>query len=155
MTVRKKGWIYVTIQFVLIAAIVVFSFLERKYTDRPHNYVFDFLAFIFLSIGALLFMISLMNFRQRMTANPVPNENYTLQTSGLYSKIRHPIYLAALILMLGCICFFSAYYTFILFVCLAAFFVIKMDFEERELSKKFTEYEIYKTKTNRLIPGIY
>lgn len=155
MDSRKKGWIYVIMQFALIAVIITFSFWERISARRPHNYIFDFLAFIFLSGGAILMMVSLMNFRQKITPNPVPNENYTLQTGGLYSRIRHPIYLAVLILMLGCICFFSAYIGFAIYILLVIFFIMKMNFEESELAKKFKEYENYKLKTKRLIPYLY
>lgn len=155
MNQRKKGWIYVLIQFIIVSALIISSFLERKYFNRPYSYGFDFLAFIFLSAGALIFMISWMNFRQRITPNPVPNENYVLQTSGLYSKVRHPIYLSVIFLMLGCICFFSAYYTFVILFIGVIFLVKKMDFEEEELQKKFPEYAEYKKHTNRLIPHLY
>jgi len=155
MNSRKKGWIFVLVQIILVIVLVTSSFMERKYFERAHNYVFDFLAFIFLSGGALIFMISLMNFRQRITPNPVPNDNYTLQTSGLYSKIRHPVYLAALVLSLGCICFFTAYYSLAIFIIVVIFLVKKMDFEEAELQKKFPEYEEYKKHTYRLVPHLY
>ena len=155
MNARKKGWVFVIIQFLLIALVVVLSFYERKLTGRSHNYITDSLAFLFLSAGALLFIISIINFGQFVTPNPVPQDDYKLRTNGLYSKVRHPIYLSVIILITGYLLFFSAFYTFLIFPLIVLFLHFKMNFEEENLEKKFPEYALYKTHTKRLLPGLY
>jgi protein-S-isoprenylcysteine O-methyltransferase Ste14 len=155
MTQRQKGRIFVLIQFVLIIAIVASSFYEKKYFNRPNSYLTDFLAFLFLSAGFLLMIISFMNFGQKITANPVPGKDTVLRTTGMYSKVRHPIYLSVLLLMPGCIFFSAAYYTFLIYAVMIVFFIVKIDFEEKQLEEKFSEYKTYKNGTNRLLPYIY
>lgn len=155
MKPKTKGWIFVAVQFFLIAAIIAGSIAEKKYAHREYSYITDFLAFLFLSLGALLGSISFMNFGQMVTPNPVPMESYMLKTNGLYSKIRHPIYLALLLILLGCIFFFAAFYMFILFAAAVVFIMVKIRFEEAELIKKFPEYPEYQKRTYKLVPFIY
>jgi protein-S-isoprenylcysteine O-methyltransferase Ste14 len=155
MKPKTKGWIYVAVQVIFIGGIVASSVAEKNYAHRQYSYITDFLAFLFLSLGALIGAISFINFGQMVTPNPVPMDSYKLKTNGLYSKIRHPIYLAALLILLGCIFFFAAFYTIILFAFAVGFIVVKIRFEEAELIKKFPEYTEYMKHTYKLIPFVF
>jgi len=155
MTPKQKGRIFVSVQFALIALIIASSFWEKKYFNRPNSYLTDFIAFLFLSAGFLLLIISFMNFGQKITPNPVPGQSAILRTTGMYSKIRHPIYLSVLMLMFGCIFFSAAYYTFLIYIILIVFFIKKINFEEKHLVDKFPDYKTYKSLTKKLLPYIY
>ncbi len=142
-------------QTIIGIAVIVSCFIEKKYTGNYRSYALDYFTFLLLSSGFLIAMVSFLNFGQHITPNPVPGENATLRTTGIYSKIRHPIYLSVLLLLLGCIFFFAAFYSLIIYVIAVGFFVLKMRFEERHLSERFPEYEAYRKHTKKLLPFIY
>jgi protein-S-isoprenylcysteine O-methyltransferase Ste14 len=78
-----------------------------------------------------------------------------LVTSGPYRYIRHPLYLAEEVAVLGLLTQFLSIWTTIIFVLQIAFQLRRMHHEEAVLSKILPEYAAYKDKTARLIPGLY
>jgi protein-S-isoprenylcysteine O-methyltransferase Ste14 len=78
-----------------------------------------------------------------------------LVTSGVYRIVRHPLYLAEEIAVLGLAVQFLSHRTVLLLVVHAGFQLRRMQNEEATLTKAFPEYSAYKDKTARLIPGVY
>ena len=78
-----------------------------------------------------------------------------LVTSGPYRLVRHPLYLAEELAIIGIsMQFFSLSTAFFLAVQIA-FQLRRMHNEEAVLSETFPEYAAYRDKTARLIPSIY
>jgi protein-S-isoprenylcysteine O-methyltransferase Ste14 len=78
-----------------------------------------------------------------------------LVTSGIYSLIRHPIYLAALILGLGIYSLLAFNILMYTYPILIISVIIKVEQEDRYLTKRFKEYNTYKSKSYKLIPYLY
>jgi protein-S-isoprenylcysteine O-methyltransferase Ste14 len=78
-----------------------------------------------------------------------------LVTSGVYGIVRHPLYLAEEIAVLGLAVQFLSHRTLLLFAVHAGFQLRRIQNEEATLIKAFPEYGAYKAKTVRLIPGVY
>jgi protein-S-isoprenylcysteine O-methyltransferase Ste14 len=78
-----------------------------------------------------------------------------LVTSGPYRLVRHPLYLAEELAIIGIsMQFFSLSTAFILAVQIA-FQLRRMHNEEAVLAESFPEYADYRQRTARLLPGIY
>jgi len=78
-----------------------------------------------------------------------------LVTSGPYRFVRHPLYLAEELAIIGIsMQFFSLSTAFVLVVQIA-FQLRRMYNEEAVLAATFPEYAAYQARTARLIPGIY
>ncbi len=84
-------------------------------------------------------------------------ESHKLVTHGVYHHIRHPMYLALLLYSIGQALILPnwmagpAY-----FVACAALFTFRVGPEERMMHEAFgKEYEVYKSKTKRLIPAFW
>ncbi len=155
MTDKAKGWILVIIQFVLLTAVLLTSVYEFKYSGRALMPVVHYIGVTFILIGALLFTFILISFGQYMTPNPVPRDNTILRTTGIYSIVRHPMYFTVLVLLLGVILYFQAFYSLIWLLIAFVFLVYKISKEEEYLAKKFPGYNTYKKTTKRIIPFIY
>jgi protein-S-isoprenylcysteine O-methyltransferase Ste14 len=78
-----------------------------------------------------------------------------LVTSGPYRFVRHPLYLAEELAIIGLsMQFFSAATAFVLAMQIV-FQVRRMHNEEAVLAESFPEYAAYRQRTARLLPGIY
>lgn len=78
-----------------------------------------------------------------------------LVTAGLYSSIRHPLYLAEAVATLGV---FLQYRSLAAALLVAAQFAVqlwRMYEEEKVLEAQFPDYAAYRARTARLVPGVY
>ena len=78
-----------------------------------------------------------------------------LVTTGPYRLVRHPLYLFEAVASLGVLLQFLSLYTVIIFIGFGLIQFQRMKNEEAVLEMAFPEYQDYKSKTARLIPGIY
>jgi protein-S-isoprenylcysteine O-methyltransferase Ste14 len=82
-------------------------------------------------------------------------ETRRLVTTGVYRIVRHPLYVAEEIAAIGLVIQFLSYWTLLLLAVHIGFQLRRMRNEEVVLIRTFPEYDAYKAKTARLIPGIY
>ena len=82
-------------------------------------------------------------------------ESRRLVTAGVYRRIRHPLYLAEEIAVIGvAMQFFSPWTALILAVQIGSQ-LRRMRNEEVILTETFPEYLAYRARTARILPGIY
>ena len=83
-------------------------------------------------------------------------QDHTLETGGIYRSIRNPSYLGLLISTLGWSLAFRSWIGIALTAAMLPALIARMAAEERLLHDQFgPEYEAYRTRTARLIPGLY
>ena len=82
-------------------------------------------------------------------------ETRKLVTTGPYRFVRHPLYLAEEIAVLGVVMQFASVWTALLLGAHIAVQLRRMHNEESVLAATFPEYIVYQQTTARLIPGIY
>ncbi len=78
-----------------------------------------------------------------------------LVTTGPYQIVRHPLYIFEAVASLGVLLQFLSFYTLAVFLAYGLLQFQRMRNEEAILEKAFPEYQAYKLKTARLIPGLY
>lgn len=78
-----------------------------------------------------------------------------LVTDGPYAIIRHPLYLAEQIAILGAFIEYFSFPAAALVAAQFAFQVQRMCNEEAVLTRSFPDYAAYRLRTARLIPGIW
>lgn len=109
------------------------------------------------SLGLLLFgqffcVVALLQLGRSLSVMP---EARRLVTAGLYSKIRHPLYLAEAIATLGVLLQFRSLEALLLVAAQFGLQVWRMREEEIVLEAAFPDYAAYRGRTARLIPGVY
>jgi protein-S-isoprenylcysteine O-methyltransferase Ste14 len=137
----------------LIAALGMgLSYVLLLFPRAGPHYGFDLAASIFLIVGNYLSLVSVTTLGRSLSIMP---EVRKLVTGGLYARIRHPLYLAELVALMGVFLQYRSIWAFgILF--LVVFFQLKrMNWEELILAEAFPEYEAYRRRSWRLVPGIY
>jgi protein-S-isoprenylcysteine O-methyltransferase Ste14 len=78
-----------------------------------------------------------------------------LVTSGVYRFIRHPLYLAEELAVIGIFIQFASWRTALLLAAHLVFQLRRMHHEEAVLAETFPEYAAYQQRTARVLPGIY
>ena len=74
---------------------------------------------------------------------------------GPYHFIRHPLYLAEAISIIGVLINFLSLLALALFCVQLTCQFLRMNYEENVLRAAFPEYEAYRRRTARLLPGVY
>jgi protein-S-isoprenylcysteine O-methyltransferase Ste14 len=82
-------------------------------------------------------------------------ETRQLVTSGPYRLVRHPLYLAEQIAIIGVFIQYASVWTGLLLTVQIALQLRRMHNEETILTASFPEYIEYRQTTARLIPGVY
>jgi protein-S-isoprenylcysteine O-methyltransferase Ste14 len=89
-----------------------------------------------------------------LTPMPSPRAGAALLTSGLYRRVRHPVYSGLLVWAFGMAISAASSLHFVLFGLLWAFFNAKAAHEERLLAQKFSGYPEYASRTPRFFPAL-
>jgi protein-S-isoprenylcysteine O-methyltransferase Ste14 len=144
----QKGKRLVFLQFALIIVLAIFP--DSLDVDPTLEYV----GIAMIAIGVVTLFAGFRGLGKSLTANPVPNEDGVLVTKGIYSIIRHPIYLGLMIITLGLVVSSGVWAQIIVWAALAMLLTYKMRWEEVLLSAKYKGYADYMTKVPGLIPGL-
>ena len=114
-------------------------------------------GFVFIVTGLIIRWVSILQLGKSFTVNVAITDSARLKTDGLYERIRHPSYTGLLAVIVGFAFVMSSVYSFIAFVVPVFFSVLyRINIEEKILINEFGDsYLEYKSRTKRLIPGIY
>ena len=144
----QKGRLLVFLQFGLIIILAVYP--DSTTVDSRLN----ILGTVFIAIGLVLLFAGFKGLGKSLNANPVPNQDGVLVTSGIYSVVRHPIYLGLLIITFGLVVSSGVVAQFVPWVTLVILLTYKMRWEEVLLSAKYKGYAEYLTKVPAIVPGL-
>ncbi|HLF34395.1 MAG TPA: methyltransferase [Cyclobacteriaceae bacterium] len=103
--------------------------------------VVRFSGILMFSLGVLVFFISLF------TIKSLESYEGDLITRGIYSKIRHPMYLGFIMWLIGLPVFFESLFSMFLSILFISNVLFWRHLEEMELLKRFPEYREYKKST--------
>lgn len=144
----QKGKRLVFLQFALIVVLALFP--DSATVDRRLSIG----GTVLLALGLIILFAGFKGLGKSLTANPVPNEDGVLVTTGIFSIVRHPVYLGLLITTLGLVVSSGVWSQIIVWIALAILLTYKMRWEEALLSKKYKNYSQYMSKVPALIPGL-
>ena len=146
-----RGGLWVAAQFVWIVAIVVvgrIGFLTFSVPGRRP------IGLAMMGVGLLLGIVAALSLGRNLTPYPKPVEAGSMVEHGPYRLVRHPIYTAVIIGMLGIAMRAGDLVAVGLAFGLIPFFFAKSGFEERHLIDQFPSYVAYQERVRRrLIPG--
>ncbi len=112
----------------------------------------EILATLLIMIGNFAAIIALYRLGRSFS---LMAESRQLVTSGPYRFVRHPLYAAEELALMGVFIQFVSVWTFMLFAAQIGFQLRRMYNEEIVLGATFPEYAAYQESTARLIPGVY
>jgi protein-S-isoprenylcysteine O-methyltransferase Ste14 len=149
MSDRARGWFLVAAQFLLLALIVLAPG-QKLWTSSTWALG---LELILLFLGIAILVLAFTHLGPALTANPVPRAEAPLQTSGIYSYLRHPIYTGVLAVGLGIAVYRASVMSLIAFGSLVLLLNFKARWEEVFLRTKHSEYLTYMEQVPRFLPS--
>jgi protein-S-isoprenylcysteine O-methyltransferase Ste14 len=153
----ERGEWFVAAQVLLIALVF---FGPRRWFGWPaHSLPFvearlGLAAFLALA-GLILLLAALYKLGPNLTPFPRPKEGSTLVKSGPFALVRHPIYSGILLLSFGWAIHTGRVPTLLYALALALLLDAKAAREERWLAARYPEYDEYRQRVKKLIPGLY
>ncbi len=153
---RANRWVLTPIIVIGLASAYV-----APWTDHIGFWTIDgeatrWLGVALLVAGGTLRIAPVFILRNRFSGLVAIQPGHTLVTTGLYARIRHPSYLGLLVSALGwCLAFRSGVGVLLTLLFLPPV-IARMNSEETLLASEFgAEYEAYRSRTSRLVPGLY
>lgn len=142
------GWTLVTIQFVLLIAVVL---LPRTTPTLPRMAI----GVPIIAAGVALGLIAMLHLGSALTPTPVPIEGAGLRTGGAYRYVRHPIYSSILLMAIGYAIVMGSVWTWVGVAVLAVFFVVKSRWEDSLLAAEYGELWLeWSEGTGALVPRL-
>ena len=148
----------------VIAALIVIGLLQAylpAYTDRKEFWTLDgdrlrWLGVVLFIAGGVLRIWPVFVLGHRFSGLVAIQPGHTLVTTGMYGVIRHPSYLGLLVNALGWAFAFRSGVGILLTALTILPLVARIRSEETLLHTQFgAEYDAYRARTSRLIPGLY
>jgi protein-S-isoprenylcysteine O-methyltransferase Ste14 len=155
---EDRGNRWVLSAFGLIAILAAYL---PAYTDRKDFWTFDgdavrWLGVLLFAAGGVLRIWPVFVLGRRFSGLVAIQPGHTLVTRGVYDVIRHPSYLGLLVNSLGWALAFRSGVGVLLTALLIPPLLARIGAEERLLQTHFgAEYDAYRSRTARLIPGLY
>ena len=104
--------------------------------------------------GLVLLRRGVADLGGNLTPNPRPRDDGELVETGIYARVRHPIYGGLILLAVGWGLITASPPSLVLAAALAVFFVLKARREEAWLVVRYPGYQAYRARTRRLIPWL-
>lgn len=146
MSRRTAGWLWVAVQFILLAVLLLLPW-------QPHSAVFLSTGGFVGVIGGLLALSVSRTLGEAFTATPVPRDFSLLSTVGPYRYVRHPMYVGVLLIVLGLLIAAGTAWGWIWLVVLIGFFWLKSRWEDRLLREKFgVQWDHWAARTGAFVP---
>jgi protein-S-isoprenylcysteine O-methyltransferase Ste14 len=153
---RSNRW--VLIPFSVIGLLLAYL---PAYTDRKEFWTFDgdairWVGVVLFILGGALRMWPVFVLGRRFSGLVAIQPGHTLETKGIYGVIRHPSYLGLLVNSVGWSLAFRSGVGLLLTALLIPPLLARIGAEERLLESQFDgEYDAYRARTSRMIPGLY
>jgi len=118
-----------------------FALCSLDINKIPTAGIVKLLGVLLSSLGLIVFLVALF------TIKTLESYEGDLITKGIYSTIRHPMYLGFILWLIGFPLFFGAVFSSVLSLLFIANVLFWIYLEEKELIKRFTSYKDYKKTT--------
>ncbi|MFZ0495360.1 MAG: isoprenylcysteine carboxylmethyltransferase family protein [Methylocella sp.] len=153
---RGNRWVIAALSLIGVLA----GFLPAL-TDRKEFWTLDgdavrWLGVVLFAAGGGLRLWPVVVLGHRFSGLVAIQPGHTLVTSGVYGFIRHPSYLGLLVNSLGWVLAFRSGIGLLITALIIPPLLARIRAEERLLRAQFgADYDAYRARTSRLIPGLY
>jgi protein-S-isoprenylcysteine O-methyltransferase Ste14 len=139
-------------QFLLLVLLIISPRNFEPY--GPLTTALSYLGVVLIVVGVGIVLFAFFGLGRALTASPIPKADAQLVTTGLYARVRHPIYFGLLLAAAGIVLDAGWWPQLAIAAMLYVLLNIKASFEEQLLIERYPEYREYAAKTPRLLPRL-
>ncbi len=142
--------------FTLIPVVLISLQIPVSYVFNPGK-IAKFSGLVLAAWGVIMAKVAFKSYDTRafLGLGSLKGEE-VLHTDGLLKYVRHPVYSASILILIGYLLFDPKWSTLVSVCMVILYFIIGSKFEERKLIRQFGErYLEYKRKTPMLIPRLW
>jgi protein-S-isoprenylcysteine O-methyltransferase Ste14 len=152
---RGEGWVIG--QLALLALLVVVSIpqLPLLWPASGIGWVRLAPGLVAMALGGWLAFRGFTDLGDSLTPMPRPRADGRLVESGIYARLRHPIYAGLMLAGIGWSVLTASPPAFLVTLLLAAFLDAKARREEAWLLDHYPGYADYRRRSKRFVPGVY
>ncbi len=149
------------IAYVLISTVGLLVLLFYNASIPSENLIDNkgvarYLSLVFAAFGVILLKISFRSYRFSSFIGFTPDNDQSLTTTGILGSIRHPIYSATILILIGFWLYSPNIPTLISVICVLIYLPIGIMLEEKKLIRTYGEsYRKYKEKVPALFPRLW
>ncbi len=153
---RANRWVIVALGLIGVLAAYLPAYTDREDFWTIGGDAVRWLGVVLFAVGGALRLWPVFVLGRRFSGLVAIQPGHTLVTDGVYSVIRHPSYLGLLVNSLGWALAFRSGVGVLLTALLIPPLLARIHAEERLLQTQFGgDYDAYRSRTWRLIPGLY
>ena len=153
---RGNRWVLVAISVIGLLLGIVPAWTDRIGFWTIDGDVVRWIGVALFAVGCAVRLWPVFVLGNRFSGLVAIQPGHTLVTTGIYATIRNPSYLGLLVSTLGWSLAFRSVVGVLLTAALVPVLAARMASEERLLHEQFgAEYDAYRARTWRLIPGVY
>ena len=145
---KSEGWLPRIAALAGLTMLYALLLFPRAAPDAA----WDSVSLALLLAGHFLCAVTLSQLGRSFSVMP---EARRLVTAGIYSRIRHPLYLAEAVATLGVLLQYRSVGAALLVAAQFAVQLWRMHEEEKVLEAQFPDYAGYRRRTARVLPGVY
>ena len=150
----RRGEAYVGVQALLFGLIAGGPWMDNPRRGMVSGWMLA-LSGLTLTAGGLGSLWALFQLGRNLSVLPHPKAGAALVRSGAYAWVRHPIYVFVLALGAGWALLWRSSQAGLAWAALGLLFDLKARREERLLAERFPDYDAYRRRVRRFIPGLY
>jgi protein-S-isoprenylcysteine O-methyltransferase Ste14 len=142
---------------ILLWTMITLGFTGGFFLAKPVNGYLLVAGLAFITAGLIIRWSSIIQLGKSFTVDVSISDVARLKTDGIYRRVRHPSYSGLLTIIAGFSLAMSSFYSLlILLVPVFLAVIYRISIEEIVLCNEFgNSYLQYKSKTKKLIPGIF
>ena len=152
---RLTQKIVITVAFMLLPAVMVFSALDHRFGWSPAPTAVSVVGLVLVGIGlAMTQMVVIQN--SFAAANITVEDTQPVVSTGLYGVVRHPMYVGVVIMMAGVPLALGSYWGLLVLIPGLIGIVVRIFDEEKMLRTELAGYDEYAQKVHyRLVPYVW
>ena len=153
---RANRWVIGALGLIGVAAAYLPAYHDRIEFWTVDGDVVRWLGVVLFAAGGALRLWPVFVLGRRFSGLVAIQPGHKLVTTGIYAVVRHPSYLGLIVSTLGWVLAFRSLAGVLLTVILIPPILARIKSEEALLGTQFgDDYEAYRRRTWRLLPGVY